>query len=378
MAKSKFDYRWLFQRTAELYRVVPYHYFNGYALPPFHTIIFISSNCNLECSVCLSMRKQKDREMSFEEVKEVIRKIPRFSLVSFSGGEPFFRRDILDILRFTSRLNKCDVFTNGTFLNEAAVKELVMMGPRSMLHNGLVGVDISIRGLEEVHDSITRLKGSFKKTIEGIRILQEEKKRQGKKYPLLITRTLIIPQNVHLLSRIFALGEELGAYMCNFILYDRIGFSSDSLRTDPFAEVEDNLRPHEMIAPEVLEEQFGLIQQMSRKSKVRFSFTPPWMPPPEVVKYYNNGISLADYRCFFPWFRLLVLPNGDIRVCSGKLAGNLLQEKLGRLWNNDVFRQFRKELKNRGMFSTCVGCMGMEFRKNPLKTDDDIGNNHGL
>ena len=152
--------------------------------------------------------------------------------------------------------------------------------------------------------------------------------------------------------------------MCNFILYDRVGFSSDSLRTDPCARIEDNLRPEEMIEPGLLKEQFGLIQEMSRRNKVRFSFTPPWMPLEEIAKYYNNKMSIPDYRCFFPWFRLLVLPNGDVRVCSGRLAGNLLQERLGRLWNNNIFRGFRKELKNREIFPTCIGCMGMEFKKN--------------
>jgi pyrroloquinoline quinone biosynthesis protein E len=80
--------------------------------------------------------------------------------VVFTGGEPFARKDILEILLAACRLEYAfRINTNGSMIRERHVPVLQSMVPF------LQGVDISFYGATaEVHDQVTNRPGSYSKT----------------------------------------------------------------------------------------------------------------------------------------------------------------------------------------------------------------------
>jgi radical SAM protein with 4Fe4S-binding SPASM domain len=82
---------------------------------------------------------------------------PSFNI---TGGEPFLHRDIFEILEEVRRRH-FDVFllSNGTLIDRKNAHLLSWLGVR--------GVQVSIEGPEEIHDSI-RGKGSFAASLRGI------------------------------------------------------------------------------------------------------------------------------------------------------------------------------------------------------------------
>jgi AdoMet-dependent heme synthase len=78
----------------------------------------------------------------------------------FTGGEPFLRDDLFDILAESVKLNfTTALMTNGT---------LITADKASRLKNiGISDIQISIEGTEEVHDSI-RGNGSYLKAVRGM------------------------------------------------------------------------------------------------------------------------------------------------------------------------------------------------------------------
>ncbi|MGC2300191.1 MAG: radical SAM protein, partial [Acidobacteriaceae bacterium] len=103
-------------------------------------------------------------EMSTAEVKDVIRQLSECGtfFLSISGGEPLLRRDCFEILEYARGLRmNVKLKTNAVMIGakEAArIKEL-----------GIEMVQISLYShLAETHDAITKLPGSWKRTIAAI------------------------------------------------------------------------------------------------------------------------------------------------------------------------------------------------------------------
>jgi MoaA/NifB/PqqE/SkfB family radical SAM enzyme len=93
--------------------------------------------------------------------------------ITFSGGEPFMRKDILELVRFASNLGiGTHLTTNGTMITPALAKEICS--------SGLSTIAISIDSLDaSVHDYMRGAPGSLKLTLDGVRELSKSEKHPG-------------------------------------------------------------------------------------------------------------------------------------------------------------------------------------------------------
>ena len=66
--------------------------------------------------------KKYKYEQSAGEVKKAISKLPRFTLITFTGGEAFMKNDFMEILQFAVKRHKVHIITNGTTLNKKVVE----------------------------------------------------------------------------------------------------------------------------------------------------------------------------------------------------------------------------------------------------------------
>ncbi len=72
--------------------------------------------------------------------------------------------------------------------------------------------------------------------------------------------------------------------------------------------------------------------------------------------------SIYDKYCFFPWNYMSILCNGDVNLCCADLngrciIGNVMEETLPEIWNNNIFRSIRKRMINRQPIpEICSGC----------------------
>lgn len=122
--------------------------------------------CNLNCLHCGSPSETvpADDELTANEVVSAFEQIERdfdmseFRHINITGGEPFVRRDLLDILTRISRFpvyRNIDIQTNGWVL--ASKPDLL----GALKQVGVTGLGVSIDGLKEKHDAFRRRDGSF-------------------------------------------------------------------------------------------------------------------------------------------------------------------------------------------------------------------------
>jgi len=131
--------------------------------------------CNLRCLHCGSPAEEVELadELTADEVVGAFDQIARdfdmseFRHVNVTGGEPFVRRDLIDVLRRISRwpcYRNIDVQTNG-----------IVLADRPELFDELravsvTGIGVSIDGLEPSHDAFRRMPGSWAKAVEAARL----------------------------------------------------------------------------------------------------------------------------------------------------------------------------------------------------------------
>jgi len=80
----------------------------------------------------------------------------------------------------------------------------------------------------------------------------------------------------------------------------------------------------------------------------------------------NNDSRLTESKvfCMAPWVHVHNMPNGDIQPCciasGGAPMGNLYTEEIEVIWNNDNYKNFRKNMLNEIPASHCDRCLKEE------------------
>lgn len=137
----------------------------------FHT----GTSCNLSCNFCLEGSKPGDNRLELMQLKDVKPYLKAgLSLgvkqFSFTGGEPFVNKEMIDILSYALNHKPCLVLTNGTAPLEKRMKSVFDL--KNKAHPLAFRVSFDWPD-EKKHDRI-RGDGNFRKSFETLRTLYKE------------------------------------------------------------------------------------------------------------------------------------------------------------------------------------------------------------
>lgn len=132
---------------------------------PIQVTHFVTSRCNARCKHCfywndLNLNKN---ELKLEEIKNISKSMPNFFFLIISGGEPFLRSDLGDIIKtyyLNNNIGNLTIPTNG-FLTDSIYntsKEILDSCPDLFFT-----VSLSIDGIGKDHDEIRGVSGLFEK-----------------------------------------------------------------------------------------------------------------------------------------------------------------------------------------------------------------------
>ncbi len=134
---------------------------------PLTVQIDLTYRCNERCIHCY-LDHEDHGELAFDEVCSILDQLARAGtlFLTFSGGEIFVRRDIFEIISYArKRQFDINLKTNGILIDAEKAGWLRARGVRK--------VQLSVYSHRaEVHDDITKVRGSFERTLAAVRFLE--------------------------------------------------------------------------------------------------------------------------------------------------------------------------------------------------------------
>ncbi len=239
--------------------------------------ICVWNRCNNHCIMCTNpedfQTEEDSHDYSFQKIIQRLEtQIPLLKKIkeniNITGGEPTIHPHFLDLcFWFRKKLpeSKIVIASNGRMFHyEHFIKKFLKI-------NNLV-IEVAILGPnEKIHDSITRVRGSFKQTIDGLKNILKFKNTTQE----LELRIILIKQNYKLLQ------ETLSFILKNLSSADRIVM----IFPEPEGVCGDNYNAVGIKYSQVKKDIFSVIQWWKDRKELRLYHFPLCTLDPKLWKY---------------------------------------------------------------------------------------------
>ncbi len=349
----------LYSKIGSLYSYIPKKFLKGIAFPPLRVAFILTHKCNLKCEMCFvwfQVNKENKKQLTTSEIIQVINQTPSYSVLTFTGGEPFVREDIWDLINYASLKRKLHLVSNATLIDEKAVKKLLKYSAKNLFSKGLISFGISLEGPPEIHDKIVKVKGAFNHSIEVIKMTSKLKENR---YPIVDVKVVLTKDNYEALEDLFEISENAGA--------DLFSLQIQNNQTSSYG-IEDGKEDAHLYFPEPVPEIEPnklriVIENLIKRAEnshtqLRFN---PQMPIKHLINRYQNIFEKDSFSCDTLWTTIHIGPYGDVYPCYSYSMGNVRSSPLLKIWNNQKYRNFRIELLKAQIFPGCVGCCVLKY-----------------
>lgn len=289
--------------------------------------------CNARCTMCNRYKcpSAPEEELSLETIK----KLPPMYFTNITGGEPFIREDLKDIVRaLYQKSDRIVISTNGFFTDR--IISLCSEFPK-------VGIRISIEGLEETNNSIRGLEDGFNKGCQTLRTLVDMK------HPDVGFGMTVQDANAKDLVALYRLSDELS-----------MEFATASLHNSfYFVETHNIIRDRLRVAREFEKLINELLKSRSPKKWFR--------------AYFNHGLINYIFgqnrllRCDMAFDTFFIDPYGDVMPCNGtrekEVMGNLNHQDWDELWASRQAGLIREKVRRCDRKCWMIGSVSPAMRK---------------
>lgn len=305
----------------------------------------ITNLCNLRCKHCYQEDFSSDSDLKWPEIKSICDNIisylqeeNRSTRIDLTGGEPFLKKELFDLLDYLDRSNpvrQLNIITNAIVLDK---KTLIKLKD----YRKLKMIKVSLESLDEALCDEIRKRGVFRKVIDALRLLKEER------FEVILMFT-ILKKNIDEIPKILDLCYK---YNLDGVILERfIPLGRGYAIRDQVLQKDDWRRALELLSS-IFSSKYDLVDLLPYKAF--------WIKTKRTLKLLGARCNIGDTLC--------IMPNGDVLPCRrfNLSIGNLLKDSLGEIRKHFLLR----ELKNRDFLrgrckvcqiSDCIGCRAIAY-----------------
>ncbi len=306
--------------------------------PTAATLSQTISNFNqIQCGTA-STADELDTDTALKVIDEIAELNPNLILI-LTGGEPLLRKDIFNLSRHAAAKGMMVLLgTNACLIDDDVAKQLK--------DNGFSGIGISLDSTHpEVHDSIRGMKGSWEKTVEGMKAC----KRQGLEIQI---QTTVFKRNYDEIPELVAFANDMGARVFNLFFLVCTGRGQD-ITDITSKQYEDALKQIYKLHNQYQGTMLVSAKCAPHYRRIAYEIN----PESALVKYYSGGCPAGTNYC-------RITPEGNVTPCPymDTSCGSLLEKSFTEIWNDSsILNELREaDLKGRcgecEFESMCKGC----------------------
>ncbi len=333
-------------------------YLNTKHLFPCRNFVFeITYHCNLDCQMCSYLQEietkkeeiKKRRELTSQEIVEIVNCLPSPSNIAFTGGEPFVKKGFMKVLRACKeKRHKVTVGTNGVLLDDETFDEIIRLGVNN--------VGLSLDGTKEIHNSIRRRDFAYDGLIKAVKGLREKRDKWNGPIPKILVNMVVLPSNYRVLPEVIRTIKEIGA---DYASIEAVDGSLERSASRLKAHIHPKMSPLKRV-PLIMDSDFRTYLEkgfdVARILSIPLEISPPGMTIEDMVKYYRHEFDMDDWRCDIPWTTCRISPYGDLFPCMNYKIGNVKEQSVYQLWSSEKYHVFRQLFKKDRIQPCCIGC----------------------
>lgn len=265
----------------------------------------VTYRCNERCVHCY-LDHEDYGELETTEIKNILIQLAASGtlMLTFSGGEIFLREDFFELLEFAKDLHfDIALKSNALMITAARAARLRALGVRQ--------VQVSVYSADpEIHDAITKVRGSFARSLKAIRFLKSQGLRVKIACPLM-------KQNLAGLRQLRALADELGiSYVIDMTITPKLDGDTSVLALRNSAE-----------------DLLGVMQDPTLQGKAVLDDGSE-SGVGSAISSGMEGDAYDGIPCSAGHNTCYISPYGDVYPCVQMpvAAGNLRTEKFDEIW----------------------------------------------
>lgn len=315
------------------------------AIQPTSMIYNVSWRCNAKCVMCNNWLRPYDKDLTLEEVQKGFqsRLFKKVSTLGISGGEPYLRKDLPDIVQAAidhmPRLKKMTINTNGFATKRIlALSEPILEACQK--HEKLMGIRISLDGIGDMHGKIRGVPKGFEKCMETFDGMMKLKEKYFFNFGLAYT---INPINVRYAEQMYEWCKERN-----------INLIFNVPRTSAAFLDNEHLSNNVVLSPEDQEWVTNFFRRLVREGSF---FNGDVFLYHNYIKQYENGGN-RTMSCPYQEQGIILNPFGELLYCEmSKPIGNLRDGDPADAYYASQNLSYRKEIREY-VCDTCLSpCM---------------------
>ncbi|MDE5882634.1 MAG: radical SAM protein [Muribaculaceae bacterium] len=303
--------------------------------------IELTSACNERCIHCYLPNAVKDTSYSlnFDNLKKVIDDFTMLGgeQLTLTGGEPLLYPELHQLLKFCHEVEiKINLLSNLTLFNQKFIDSIIK-------HKYVDHIQVSLYSMKpSTHDYITKIRGSWEKTISSIHKLHENG------IPVTIACP-IMHENMHDISDImeYTIKNDISFRASTCLLPKNNGDSSFSnqsaLNQNEYKQI------YESLISKFGQKAYNTLFKHSNRSE-RLCACPSY--------FISSGVCSTGVSS------LAINSQGDVTPCPGWptfVIGNIKKESLEDIWIKSSKLKLLKRLNQWKYFKDCLKCDDLDF-----------------
>ncbi len=314
--------------------------YTGYKKVRFGSII-TTYRCNAKCNMCDIW--QNPTRPTEEIGPEVYARLPHMEACNVTGGEPFLRKDLDEIVTvLKERADRVVISSNGWHVE----RTLALFEK----HGNSIGIRISIEGLPKANDDIRGMKDGFDRAL---RILTTLNRMGIEDIGFGLT---LQDYNVKDMLGLYQLAKMMGVEFATAALHNSFYFHKMDNR---FEKLDDAIA-----ALKALSEDLLASKRPKNWFRAYFNYG--------LMNYLQGNPRLLPCRMAHDAF--FIDPSGDILPCNAMDKpmpfGNLVRQEWDEIWYSEAAERAREAVRSCEKQCWMVGSVSQEMKKHiqvPLK-----------
>jgi MoaA/NifB/PqqE/SkfB family radical SAM enzyme len=296
--------------------------------------------------MCDVWKKANEEELKLNEIINIFKQL-KLDVVRITGGEPFLKENLLEIVEAIQRYSRPKIVH---ITSNGILTERILSFFNKINNAGNIHIKISIDAVGKKHDSLRGIENAYNSAMKTVQWLAKIKKE--KKFYLAINQIIFNKESLNDYRELKEICDPIKVPIHLVLAYEKVALYDPKKNVNLMPKEDNEFPCFSYLKKEEIAEILKPLKEMIDSI--------PDFKERLILKYdlrglYNRLIhkkGVPNPTCLALTSHIRILPNGDVPIClsNSTIVGNLKKTTAKDFWFSKEIKKYRQLVKN------CPGC----------------------